>query len=143
MPITHASVTDAHAAQQGGAIYVDVRSTGEFAGGHAPGACNVPLLEHDEDTGVLLPNPDFVRVMKANFPPDAPLLIGCRSGGRSARAAQMLDVFGYTNVTNITGGFCGGQDPGWEPSGLPTTTDSATGETYAALLAAADAKTAV
>ena len=139
MPITHASVTDARAAQQGGAIYVDVRSTEEFTRGHAVAARNVPLLEPDEDTGVMLPNPDFVRVMKANFPPDAPLLIGCQSGGRSARAAQMLEAFGYTNVTNIKGGFCGGQDPGWEPSGLPSTTDAAPGETYAALLASADA----
>jgi rhodanese-related sulfurtransferase len=119
-------------------MYVDVRSTEEFSRGHAAGAVNVPLLEPDEDTGVMLPNPDFVRVMKANFAPDAPLLIGCQSGGRSARAAQMLDAFGYTNVTNIKGGFSGGQDPGWEPSGLPSTTAAAAGETYAALLARAD-----
>ena len=36
------------------------------------GAVNVPLLEPDEDTGVMLPNPDFVRVIKATFPPEAP-----------------------------------------------------------------------
>jgi rhodanese-related sulfurtransferase len=140
MPITHASVTDAHAAQQRGALYVDVRSTEEFLRGHAAGAVNVPLLEPDEDTGVLLPNPDFVRVMKANFPPDPPLLLGCRSGGRSARASWMLEAFGYTNITNIAGGFEGGQDPGWEPSGLPSTTAVSPGETYAELLAAADAR---
>jgi len=138
MSITHAFVTDAHAAQQGGSMYVDVRSTEEFAHGHATGAVNVPLLEPDEDTGVMLPNPDFVRVMKANFPPDAPLLIGCQSGGRSARAARMLETFGYTNITNILGGFCGGQDPGWEPSGLPSTTAASPHQHYAALLAAAD-----
>lgn len=140
MPVTHASVTDAHAAHSQGAIYVDVRSTEEFAQGHAVGAVNVPLLEPDEDTGVMLPNPDFVRVMKANFAPDAALLIGCQSGGRSARASQMLATFGFTNITNIKGGFSGGQDPGWQPSGLPTTTAAAPHETYAALLAAADAE---
>lgn len=119
---------------------MDVRSTEEFAHGHAVGAVNVPLLEPDEDTGVMLPNPDFVRVMKANFEPDAPLLIGCQSGGRSARASAMLATFGFTNITNIKGGFGGGQDPGWAPSGLPTTTAAAPHETYAALLAAADAE---
>ncbi len=139
MPITQASVTDAHAAQQRGSIYVDVRSTEEFSRGHAVGAVNVPLLEPDEDTGVMLPNPDFVRVIKATFRPDAPLLLGCQSGGRSARASRMLEAFGYTNITNITGGFEGGQDPGWAPSGLPTTTSSAPDETYATLLARADA----
>lgn len=138
MPVTHASVTDAHAAQSRGATYVDVRSTEEFAQGHAVGAMNVPLLEPDEDTGVMLPNPDFVRVMKANFAPDAPLLIGCQSGGRSARASQMLETFGFTNVTNVKGGFSGGQDPGWAPSGLPTTTAAAPDHSYAGLLAAAD-----
>lgn len=137
MPVTHASVTDAHAAQSEGATYVDVRSTEEFANGHPVGAVNVPLLEPDEDTGVMLPNPDFVRVMKATFAPDAPLLIGCQSGGRSARASQMLETFGFTNITNVKGGFLG--DSGWAPSGLPTTTTAAPEETYAALLSAADA----
>lgn len=140
MPVSHASVTDAHTAQLQGATYVDVRSTAEFADGHAVGAVNVPLLEHDEDTGVLLPNPDFVRVMKATFTPDTPLLIGCQSGGRSVRAAQMLDAFGFTNVTNVQGGFSGGRHPGWTASGLPTTTAAAPGDTYAALLTAADAR---
>ncbi len=138
MPVTHASVTDAHAAQSLGAIYVDVRSTEEFARGHAVGAVNVPLLEPDEDTGVMLPNPDFVRVMTATFAPDTPLLIGCQSGGRSARASLMLATFGFTNITNIKGGFGGGQDPGWEPAGLPTMTAVAPEHSYAALLAAAD-----
>ncbi len=138
MPVMNASVTDAYTAQSHGATYVDVRTTEEFARGHAVGAVNVPLLEPDEDTGVVLPNPDFVRVMKATFVPDAPLLIGCQSGGRSARASQVLETFGFTNVTNVKGGFGGGQDPGWEPSGLPSTTSTAPGETYAALLARAD-----
>jgi len=138
MPVTHVSVTDAHAAQSRGARYVDVRSTEEFAQGHPVGAVNVPLLEPDEDTGDMLPNPDFVRVMKAIFAADAPLLIGCQSGGRSARASQMLETFGFTDVTNVKGGFSGGQDPGWHTSGLPSTTTAAPDETYAALLAAAD-----
>lgn len=133
MPIVHASVADAHTAQTQGATYVDVRSTEEFAQGHAVGAVNVPLMEPDEDTGIMLPNPDFIRVMKATFAPDAPLLIGCQSGGRSARAALMLETFGFTNITNIRGGFLA-----WVPAALPAATSSAPSETYAVLLARTD-----
>lgn len=133
MPITHVSVTDARAAQTTGVTYIDVRSTPEFAVGHPAGAINVPLLEPDEDTGQVMPNPDFVRVMKANFPPDTPLLIGCQTGGRSARAAQMLDAFGYTRITNVTGGIVA-----WQTQGLPTETAEAPGGAYTDLLARAD-----
>lgn len=114
MPIIAFSVTDAHAACTNGATLVDVRSTPEFDPGHPAGALNVPLLEPDEDTGVLLPNPDFIRVMQTHFPPDTPLVISCQSGSRSARASHMLMAFGYTNVTNVTGGFVA-----WQQAGLP------------------------
>ena len=126
MPIIALSVTDAHAACTNGATLVDVRSTPEFDPGHPAGALNVPLLEPDEDTGVMLPNPDFVRVMQANFPPDTPLVISCQTGGRSARAAVMLEAFGYMNVINVTGGFVA-----WQQAGLPIEE----GERYKDLLA--------
>lgn len=134
MPVTHVTPTEAHAAQRDGAIYIDVRSSAEFAAGRAEGAINVPLLDNDEDTGQLMPNPDFVRVMRANFPSDAPLLVGCQTGGRSGRAAQILEAFGFTQVTNMVGGY-----DAWVPAGLPVETKSSTARTYADLLAAADA----
>ena len=134
MPVATQTVTDAHLAQQHGAIYIDVRSSAEFAEGRPAGAINVPLLDHDEDTGQLMPNPDFVRVIRANFPANTSLLIGCQTGGRSARAAQILEAFGFTHVTNVQGGFAG-----WEPSGLPTERGPSAGRTYDALLSAADA----
>ena len=147
MPITHLSVTDAHARQQQGHTFVDVRSTREFAGGHPAGAVNVPLLDVDEDTGQMSPNPDFVRVMSANFAPDAPLLLSCQAGMRSLRAAQMLESFGFTNLTNVKGGFGGTRDrmtgrtadPGWEEAGLPVDTTTAPGTGYADLAARAGA----
>jgi len=134
MPVATQSVTDAHSAQQHGAIYIDVRSSAEFTQGRPAGAINVPLLENDEDTGQLMPNPDFVRVMRMSFPSDAALLIGCQTGGRSARAAQILEAFGFTNLTNVQGGFAG-----WQPSGLPIEHGAPTGRTYDALLTAANA----
>lgn len=134
MPVTNLTVAGAHAAQQQGATYIDVRSRLEFAAGRPAGAINVPLLDHDEDTGQLMPNPDFVRVMRANFATDAPLLVGCQSGGRSGRAAQILEVFGFTRVTNVPGGY-----DAWQPSGLPTEASAPPSREYADMLAAADA----
>jgi rhodanese-related sulfurtransferase len=145
MPIAHVSVTEAHNLQQAGATLVDVRSTAEYAAGHAAGAVNVPLMEHDEDSGQMMPNPDFVRVMRANFPPDTPLLLSCQAGGRSMRACQMLDSFGFSSLTNIRGGFLGKHDPtghmiepGWAPSGLPVEDAPQPGASYADLIAKTD-----
>ena len=134
MPVNTLPVTAAHAAQLEGATYIDVRSSAEFAAGRPAGAINVPLLDNDEDTGQLMPNPDFVRVMRANFPADARLLVGCQSGGRSGRVAQILAAFGFTNVTNVPAGYAG-----WEPSGLPIDTTTPPTRAYEELLAAADA----
>jgi rhodanese-related sulfurtransferase len=142
----HATTTEAHALQTEGYTYVDVRSSPEFAEGHPAGALNIPLLELDPDTGQMLPNPDFVRVLQAHFPPDAKLLVGCQVGGRSARAAQMLEAMGFTTVVNVRGGFGGARDPfsgrildpGWTDAGLPVETGQPTGRRYADLAAGPD-----
>jgi rhodanese-related sulfurtransferase len=133
----HASVTEAHQLQQQGGMYVDVRSRGEYEAGHPAGAINVPLLDRDPATMQMAPNPDFVRVMQATFDPATPLLIGCQVGGRSVRAAQMLESFGFSNVTNVKGGFSGMRDPlgrvidpGWLDSGLPTEQGAPPGRRY-------------
>lgn len=127
------TVMEARAAQLAGATYIDVRSSAEFAAGRPAGAINVPLLDNDEDTGQMMPNPDFVRVMRANFAADAPLLVGCQSGGRSGRASQILEAFGFTNVTNVLGGF-----EGWKPTGLPVDTATPLDRSYEQLLSVAN-----
>ena len=141
----HVSVTEAHQLlQSGAATYVDVRSTREFNAGHPDGAVNVPLLEHD-DSGQMAQNPDFVRVMKSAFEANTPLLVGCQAGMRSMKAAQMLESFGFTNVTNVRGGFGGARDqtgalvePGWSTEGLPVETGAPAGRDYESVLAKAD-----
>jgi rhodanese-related sulfurtransferase len=147
MPVRHVSVTEARAMQEQGAVYIDVRSTPEFLQGHPAGAVNVPLFEPDEETGQMMPNPDFLRVVKATYPTDATLLVGCQMGGRSMRAAQMLEAFGFAEVANVRGGFGGAHDPmsgraidpGWAESGLPVERTPAAGASYTDLLARADA----
>ena len=140
----HVSVTEAHQKQGEGYTYVDVRSTREFETGHPAGAVNVPLLEHD-DSGQMAQNPDFVRVMKASFSPEAKLLIGCQAGMRSLKASQMLETFGFTDVTNVRGGWGGARDqtgaalePGWLMADLPVESAAPEERTYEALLVKAD-----
>ena len=139
------SVTEARAMQESGAVYLDVRSRAEYDQGHPAGAINVPLLDRDDETGQMQPNLDFTRVVQANFPADTTLLIGCQMGGRSARAAQILETFGFTKVSNVKGGFGGARDimgrqidPGWVESGLPIEVESPSGKSYADLVDKAD-----
>src|SRR5690242_15119109 len=122
MTIKHLTPKQAHLQQAGGAVYLDVRSIPEFEQGHPAGAFNVPLLHMDPATGQMRPNPDFLPVVRANFPPDTPMVIGCKMGGRSAQACELLTSAGYQDVTNVLGGFSGAPQmghAGWAQSGLP------------------------
>jgi rhodanese-related sulfurtransferase len=106
-----------------GYVYVDVRSTGEFTQAHASESYNVPVAM--AGPGGMVPNPDFLTVMQANFPKDAKLVVSCQAGGRSARACAMLSQAGYVNLVDLRTGFGGARDstgrvePGWAAEGLP------------------------
>jgi rhodanese-related sulfurtransferase len=123
-----------------GYVHVDVRSIPEFEAGHPEGAYNVPL--NHMGPGGMSPNPDFLAVMQQAFPKDTPLVVACKAGGRSARAAAMLEAAGFTNVVDQRAGFEGGPDPatgrvepGWRPAGLPVSREAAAGHDYEALKA--------
>lgn len=144
MPVRNVTVRQAAEEQAQGAAYVDVRSIPEFAQGHPKGAVNVPLLNRDERTGQMTPNPEFVAVIKASFAPDSPLLIGCQVGGRSVQATQILANAGFTQVANVLGGFGGARDAmgtvraeGWVQAGLPSEPEDNVGQSYRRLLAVA------
>jgi rhodanese-related sulfurtransferase len=109
------------------AVYLDVRTPEEFAAGHPAGAINVPVLFFRG--GSSTPNPDFVTHVQRLVPPATPLLVGCQAGGRSQRGADLLLAAGYTDVSNVRGGFGGARDetgrtviPGWREAGLPVET---------------------
>jgi rhodanese-related sulfurtransferase len=117
--------------------YLDVRTEQEFAAGHPEGAVNIPIV-----FAGMAPNRDFLRVVEANFPKDAHLVVGCKSGGRSARAAQMLEGAGYSDVVNMDGGFHGRFDQmgslvqaGWADEQLPVSDENGEGTSYASLAA--------
>jgi rhodanese-related sulfurtransferase len=134
--IKHVTVHQAHQQQSGGARYLDVRSIPEFEQGHPAGAFNVPLLHLDPATGQMRPNPDFLPVVRANFPPDTPMVIGCKMGGRSQQACEILASAGYQDVANVLGGFGGAPQmghKGWAQEGLPVEQTSDASREYASL----------
>jgi rhodanese-related sulfurtransferase len=123
-----------------GWTYLDVRSVPEFDLGHPTGALNIPLL-HYAGHG-LEPNPDFERVIAANFPRDARLVVGCKVGGRSLQAAALLQAAGYSSVVDLRGGFLGEHDAfgrlvcrGWVDEQLPIETAAPPEHRYEALAA--------
>jgi rhodanese-related sulfurtransferase len=71
---------------EAGAFLVDVREPGEFAGGTAKGAVNIPL--------------GSVASQLAKFEGKENIIVFCRSGNRSGQAKTILEQNGFKNVVN-------------------------------------------
>ena len=69
-----------------GAVFVDVRSAGEFAQGNAPGTINIPLPELAGRLG--------------EIPKSSAVVLCCASGTRSGMAKMVLKKHGYSQVYN-------------------------------------------
>lgn len=69
-----------------GAYLVDVRTPGEFAGGHVKGSVNIPL--------------NMIPAQLAKFRNKKNIIVFCQSGGRSSQAKNILQQNGFTNVIN-------------------------------------------
>jgi SulP family sulfate permease len=78
---------------------VDVREPREFGQGHVPDAHSIPLAD------ILADN--------LQFPPDQSIVLVCRSGRRSRRAAMVLTSKGLENIIILKGGMAA-----WEAAGL-------------------------
>ena len=85
---------------------IDVREESEWAKGHLPSARHIGkgVIERDIEKAV----PD----------PDAPIVVYCGGGFRSALAADNLQKMGYRDVISMDGGFSG-----WREAGLPVVQD--------------------
>lgn len=85
-------------------IFVDVREESEFAMDHLPGAIHLSkgVIERDIEEKV----PDL----------NAPLVLYCGGGYRSALAADSLQKMGYKNVLSMDGGI-----RAWREKGFPLT----------------------
>lgn len=69
-----------------GAYLVDVRSPGEFSGGSAKGAVNIPL--------------DQIANRADELKGKEPIVVFCRSGNRSGQAKSILEQKGFKDVIN-------------------------------------------
>jgi len=85
-------------------LLVDVREESEYARDHLPGAIHLGkgIIERDIEERV----PDL----------NAPVILYCGGGYRSALAADNLQKMGYSNVLSMDGGI-----RGWREKGFPVT----------------------
>jgi rhodanese-related sulfurtransferase len=85
---------------------IDCREESEWARGHLPGAVHMGrgIMERDIEKTI----PDT----------QAPIVIYCGGGFRSALAAESVQKMGYKNVLSMDGGW-----RGWTEAGLPTVKD--------------------
>lgn len=73
----------------GDAVIIDVRTPEEFAAGHLDGALLIDVKNPSFDTEI------------AKLDPTAEYIVYCRSGNRSAQAADRMREVGITNITDL------------------------------------------
>lgn len=114
--------------QRGDAVLVDVRTAEELKFvGHVPGSLHVAW----QTGSALIRNPRFLKELAQKAPKSGTVLLLCRSGKRSAAAAEAAAKAGFQNVFNILEGFEGdkndkerrGEEGGWRHRGLPWVQD--------------------
>ncbi|MEO5339351.1 MAG: rhodanese-like domain-containing protein [Magnetococcus sp. MYC-9] len=110
--------------QEGGAVFVDIRSEVEFFFvGNPKGALNIPW----QDAPDFELNPNFIKEISHVARKDQTVILICRSGHRSIDAGNALLQVGFQRVYHVLEGFEGDRDEnhhrssvnGWRYRGLP------------------------
>lgn len=83
---------------EGDYVLIDVRTAGEFSGGHIVDSINIPVEQ--------------LQSRIAEVPQGMPVIVYCRSGNRSATAARILDQAGFGEVYDL-GGVIDWQNAGY------------------------------
>ena len=81
-------------------VVIDVRNHGEFALGHLPGARHIPL-------------PELLHAIDG-LDPASPIVVNCAGGYRSAIASSLLRSKGFSDVSDLIGGYTA-----WANSNIP------------------------
>jgi rhodanese-related sulfurtransferase len=104
-------VTEARRRHAAGALLLDVRNADEWEAGRAEGSTWMPMNE--------------VTDRRDELPRDRDIVVICRSGARSAKVAEALNVWGHA-AANIAGGL-----QAWVDAGYAVVTDDGTPGTVA------------
>jgi rhodanese-related sulfurtransferase len=99
-PFTRITVDEAKEKVAAGAQIIDVRTPGEYAGGHVPGASNIPHMS--------------VVSRKGELANDKELVFICQMGSRSALACEFAAAIGFKDLYNVEGGT-----EAWIKAGYP------------------------
>jgi len=113
--IREINADELRALQDRGVPVVDVREPAEFATGHIPGASSIPrgVLEFEVD-GHPAVNCERDPALAHR---DQPIVLYCRSGGRSALAAEALQRLGFAEPLSLAGGYLAWTAGGGEVEG--------------------------
>jgi molybdopterin/thiamine biosynthesis adenylyltransferase/rhodanese-related sulfurtransferase len=98
--IREVTTAEAEALIESGATLLDVREADEFEQGAVPGSVFLPRGHLESQVEGKLPDKD------------APVVVMCAGGVRSAFAARTLQELGYTDVVSMAGGFNRWKDEG-------------------------------
>lgn len=86
----------------GDGIILDVRTPEEVSNGYIKGASTINFYDEDFES-------------KINFmQKDKPVYVYCRSGGRSSKAAELMQKNGFKKIYNLTGGITAWEESGFE-----------------------------
>jgi phage shock protein E len=88
--------------RQPAAMILDVRTGQEFSGGHLARAMNLDYNAADFQTRLL------------SLDKTKPYLVYCAVGGRSSKAAKLMQEMGFVQVYNVSGGY-----PELKSAGIP------------------------
>jgi molybdopterin/thiamine biosynthesis adenylyltransferase/rhodanese-related sulfurtransferase len=88
--------------EAGDVVLVDTREPHEYEEAHLEGARLVPPGVLEDEIGSVVPDRE------------RRVLLYCRTGNRSGKAAEQMTALGYSNVANVEGGILA-----WQAQGLP------------------------
>ena len=83
-------------------LLIDVRSEGEYADGHVPGAINIPHNELEQ------------RLTELSNVKNSQVVLYCRSGTRAGIAKKILATNGFKQLDHLSGDYLA-----WNEKGLP------------------------
>jgi rhodanese-related sulfurtransferase len=110
-PVEQIGLADARARfDAGSAVFIDVRSGGEYAAGHIPGALTITSSELEQRLAQLPADAAIIAYGDAARPESGP------------RGAQIFMELGYPKVIALEGGF-----QGWQAAGHPVESSLGTG----------------